>query len=112
MKFISPPGNLASKHFRFGPATKDDLFTADEVRRLLERSPERLRLFVLLMINCGMYQSDISDLGESEVDWDAGTIERPRSKTGKIVKLQALVHHLPPRATFSDRRSHQRQPAV
>ena len=91
MKSIPLPGNMASRKFRFGAGktvTKDDLFTDEEIRRLLGVSGERLRLFVLLMLNCGMYQSDVSDLGEDEVDWDAGTIERPRSKTGKVTKYK------------------------
>jgi integrase len=91
MKAISLPGNMASRKFRFGAgrtATKEELFTVDEVRRLVATSGERLRLFILLMLNCGMYQSDVSDLGENEVDWDAGTIDRPRSKTGKVAKYK------------------------
>jgi integrase len=30
-----------------------------------------------------MYQSDISDIGVDEIDWAAGTLSRPRSKTPK-----------------------------
>ena len=51
------------------------------MKSLLEKAGDRLRLFLLLMMNCGMYQSDISDLGEDEVDWEARTIRRARSKT-------------------------------
>ncbi len=50
----------------------------------------RTALYLLLMANCGMYQNDISELGEDEVDFEAGTITRPRSKTpnGPVVKYK------------------------
>ncbi len=32
------------------------------------------------MLNCEMYQGDLSDLKPSEVDWTNGTITRKRSK--------------------------------
>lgn len=41
---------------------------------------EPTNLFLLLCLNCNMYQSDISDIGEDEVDWAAGTLSRPRRK--------------------------------
>jgi integrase len=50
---------------------------------LIAKAPERLKLYLLLMLNCGMYQSDISDLKQSEVDWQKGTITRYRSKVSK-----------------------------
>jgi integrase len=43
-------------------------------------------LYILLMLNCGMYQQDIADLSEDEVDWAAGTITRPRSKRAEGAK--------------------------
>ncbi len=42
------------------------------------------------MLSCGMYQSDLSDLTEDEVDWGAGTITRSRSKTGSQVVAYKL----------------------
>ena len=33
------------------------------------------------MLNCGMYQNDVAELAESEVNWKSGTITRKRSKT-------------------------------
>ena len=84
---IPPPGNLRSRKFRFSKSrpqglSRADLFTPGEFRILLAAAGERLRLFLLLMANCGMYQGDVSDLGEDEVDWQARTITRSRSKTG------------------------------
>lgn len=59
-------------------------FTVTEVRALLtgcDGHAERTKLYLLLCVNCGFYQSDISDLVDSELDWQAGTITRSRSKT-------------------------------
>ena len=57
------------------------VFTKEEIKALLDGGPDRTRLFILLMLNCGMTQKDISDLHVSEVDWDQGRIIRRRSKT-------------------------------
>ena len=38
-------------------------------------------LYILLCLNCGMRQSDIAALRQSEVDWEAGRIRRKRGKT-------------------------------
>jgi len=54
------------------------------VRALLaacEGFSERTRLYLLLMLNCGMYQNDIAELKSDEINWKAGTITRERSKT-------------------------------
>ncbi|HCO23643.1 MAG TPA: hypothetical protein DIT97_11515 [Gimesia maris] len=56
-------------------------FTDDEIAVLLNKSKGRTKLFILLMLNCGMTQKDISDLRKNEVDLSAGRIIRKRSKT-------------------------------
>ena len=56
-------------------------FTADEVQNLLNGAVDRVKLYILLMLNCGMTQKDISDLQQSQVDWRDGRIRRRRSKT-------------------------------
>jgi integrase len=53
----------------------------DEVRRLIVAAPGQLKLHLLLMINTGMTQVDISDLRPGEIVWDQGRIIRKRSKT-------------------------------
>lgn len=57
------------------------VFTTEEIERLLKNATTRTALYILLMLNTGMTQKDISDLDFSEVDWDAGRILRKRSKT-------------------------------
>lgn len=84
LDLIPLPGNIRSRDFTFDDTPKAiPRFTKDEVRRLLEGCDgysERTKLFLLLMLNCGMYQSDISDLKPGEVDWERGIITRKRSK--------------------------------
>jgi integrase len=57
------------------------VFTTAEVKTLLSEASDRTKLYILLMLNCGMTQKDCSDLLVSEVDWNAGRIVRKRSKT-------------------------------
>lgn len=81
---IPLPGNLRSKDFTFDDSSGDiDYFTIAEIRSLMDecdRISPRTKLFLLLMLNCGMYQSDISDLKPSEVDLGRGVVTRRRSK--------------------------------
>ena len=79
---ILRPLNLDSRKHRFGSGLKA-IKTVDtkEVKRLIEIASGQLKLHILLMINCGYTQIDISDLKSSEVDWQRGRIKRKRSKT-------------------------------
>lgn len=49
----------------------------------LKRADERMRLYLLLMANCGMTQIDVSEFAPDQVDWDNGRIIRKRSKLEK-----------------------------
>ena len=76
--------NLQAEHLRIPVARKEPtVFTKDEIGILLQNANDRMSLFLLLMLNCGMYQGDIADLKASEIDWENGRIVRPRSKTRK-----------------------------
>jgi integrase len=86
MKPIPLPGNIRSRRFRFNHSapTKIETFTVEEVRELLTAChgfSDRTKLYLLLMLNCGMYQNDISELHRDEVNWSKGTLTRARSKT-------------------------------
>lgn len=96
-RLIPLPLNMGSRHFQFGngPASIET-FTVDEVRSLLSESSDRAKLYYLLMLNCGMYQGDISDLLVQEVDWKAGTITRKRSKRKKARKALEVCYKLWP----------------
>lgn len=89
---IPRPGNL--RNLRISPGKRRiEVFTVEEIKTLFkgctDRS-EKTKLYLLLMANAGMYQSDISDLGVDEVDFRSGTITRPRSKTpdGPVVRYK------------------------
>jgi len=83
-ELIDLPRNLSSKDFAFHVAPKKiRLFEIGELTSLLNAATDRTKLYILLMINCGMQQKDISDLRQDEVDWKQGRVIRKRSKTKK-----------------------------
>lgn len=59
------------------------VFTKEELKKLLESAVDRTKLYILLMLNCGMTQKDISDLKIDEIDWREGRVIRKRSKTSE-----------------------------
>jgi len=98
---MAVPGNIRSKKLVFKvPKKRIDTFSTEEVRRLIagcsDKFGERTKLYLLLMLNCGMYQSDISDLVWSEFDTKRGTITRKRSKTGDYENCPEVTWYLWP----------------
>ena len=87
------PRLLQGKSFTFELDAKEpNPATIEECQQILLAANNRMRLYALLMLNCGFTQVDISDLKQSEVDWKQGIITRKRSKTstnksGKIPKI-------------------------
>jgi len=63
-------------------AKPKQLYTADDLRKLIDGASSPLRAMVLLGINCGLGNGDISSLHESHIDLKRGTIDYPRPKTG------------------------------
>lgn len=63
---------------------------------LLAWKNDKLRLYVLLALNCAMTQKDISDLLNSEVDWKEGRIMRKRSKTSTCENTPTVNYKLWP----------------
>lgn len=57
------------------------MFEAGEVRRIIEASPQPLKAMVLLGINCGFGNTDVSSLPQSALDLKGGWVEFPRPKT-------------------------------
>ncbi len=76
------------------PVTKVVIFKKEEIATLLAKAPIRTQLYVLLMLNCGITQKDISDLDMSEVDWASGRISRKRSKTKKFAHVPEVSYLL------------------
>lgn len=76
------PRNIKSKRYSFSKTQKDPVpFTKEEVKLYLDAATEWQKLFLLLMLNAGMYPSDIGQLLQEEVEWTKGRIKRKRTKT-------------------------------
>jgi integrase len=95
-KFGFDAGLLATP-MRFGPEFKRPskkvmrlhrteqglkMFTAEEIRRLLDKAGPSMRAMILLGINCGFGNADCGNLPLSAVDLEGGIIDYPRPKTG------------------------------
>jgi integrase len=86
LRLIPLPANIRSRRFRFNhsAAAIIETFAVKEVQELLaacDGFSERTKLFLLLMLNVGMYQNDIAELRKDEINWSIGTLTRARSKT-------------------------------
>jgi len=71
-----------------------EVFTIEEVKKLLTSATDRTKLYLLLMLNTGSTQKDLSDLLPTEVDWKKGTITRKRSKTAKHKSVPTVTYIL------------------
>ena len=58
------------------------MFTADEVRRLLDAAGPQLRAMIFLAVNAGMGNTDRGRLPLSAVNLDTAWLDYPRPKTG------------------------------
>jgi integrase len=88
---------LVDRPVRFGPGFKRPskktlrlhrakqgvkLFSAEDIRRLIDAANPQLKAMMLLAINCGFGNADCGRLPLSAVDLEAGWIDYPRPKTG------------------------------
>lgn len=82
---IEVPRNLESRDMNIAAtAPAPEIFTDQELKTLFSGDLSRsLRLYLLLMLNCGFQQQDIADLRKDEFNPASGTITRQRSKTSK-----------------------------
>ena len=77
------------------PQTKIQRFETAELRSLLQSvKNDRLKLCLLLMANCGCYQTDIATIIKSEVDFRHGTLTRQRSKTRRFDDAPTIQYPL------------------
>ena len=90
------PKNLDKAEFKFEVPTPEVIqtFSKKEIIALLADAPGQLKLHLLLMLNCGHTQQDISDLKKSEIDLEAGTIKRRRSKTKSKKNVPVVTYKL------------------
>jgi integrase len=95
-KFAHDAG-LIEKPIRFGPGFKRPskktlrlerakngprMFEADELRKLLAAAKQPLKAMILLGINCGFGNTDVSTLPLEALDLGGGWVNFPRPKTG------------------------------
>jgi len=95
----SLPRNMdgASQSLNIGKSPSEVIvFSKEEINTLLGSASDRTRLYILLMLNCGMTQKDIADLRVSEVDWEEGRIIRRRSKTAERENVPVVNYVLWP----------------
>jgi integrase len=97
LKRIAAPENLHDKRLRFTIPTREvEVFSLDEIRMLMDGARDQVRLLILLALNCGMTQVDISDLRHDELDWDSGRLRRKRSKTSHHKQVPEVEYQLWP----------------
>ncbi len=89
------PRNLGTAGITAAPG-EVIVYGVKEIKLLWDAATERMRLFMLLALNCGMTQQDISDLKPTEVDWKSGEIIRKRSKTRKKKSTPTITYRLWP----------------
>ncbi len=94
LRLIDLPRNFDSKNLSIKDSpTTIIILTANEVDYLIKESQDRMRLYFLLMLNCGMTQKDIGVLQQAEVDWGDGRIVRARTKTRSQSKNVPVVNY-------------------
>jgi integrase len=89
--------DLLDRPMRFGPSFRKAskktmrlhraqqgprLFTAEELRRILDAAAMPLKAMILLGINCGFGNADCGTLPLSAVNLETGWVDYPRPKTG------------------------------
>lgn len=58
------------------------MFEAGEIRKILDVSRRPIEAMILLGLNCGFGQTDVSRLPQSALDFNTRWVDYPRSKTG------------------------------
>lgn len=83
--------------FRFRKIEKEnESIPIQEVHEVLqnEKINDRIKLYVLLAMNCGMTQTDFAKISQDEVDWVEGRIVRKRTKTRKCPNAPIVSYKL------------------
>lgn len=81
------------------------VFSDNDLQVLFENAHEKLRLFMLLGLNCCATQVDIGTLKHNDVDWQLGRIKRKRHKTAKHENVPMVEYVLWPQ-TFELLKKH------
>jgi integrase len=95
VKLIDLPRNLDLRIFNFDvTARRIKTWPVAEVRDMLKGLPDRLKLYALLALNCGMYGVDMASLRHEE--YKDGRIRRKRTKTRKGMDVPEVDYPLWP----------------
>lgn len=89
--------NLRDRKMRIGISEPEKVFFSNgEIEILLGKAGGQTRLHLILMLNCGFTQKDISDLHPDEVWLGEGRIVRKRSKGRKHATVPVVSYKLWP----------------
>jgi hypothetical protein len=93
----SLPKNIESKSLQIQVDTKTPgSLTLREIAQLCAVGSGRPLLYVLLGLNCGTTQKEVSDFQDTEVCWKTGRITRKRTKTKRSKRVPVVTHKLWP----------------
>lgn len=85
MRLIELPRNLMEPKMQFKVRPKAvERFDTKLVKETVSKLKDRLRLYSLLALNCGMLGVDMASLRWKELDQDGWRIVRKRTKTGDV----------------------------
>lgn len=89
------PRNLTSKSLRIDRETPIiEAYSIEQVQQYFVDATPQLQLYMLLALNCGMTQIDISDLKPESVNWALGTLTRKRGKTANSARVPTVTYKL------------------
>jgi len=89
------PRNLTSKSLRINREPPViEAYSIEQVQNYFVEASPQLQLYVLLALNCGMTQIDISDLKPEDVNWTRGTLTRKRGKTASSTRVPTVTYKL------------------
>jgi integrase len=80
-RLIDLPRNLDNTWDFPNKAKKVKEYDLGDIKTLLSKLPDRLKLYALLGLNCGMLSVDVGALRKDEIDFEEGRITRKRTKT-------------------------------
>jgi hypothetical protein len=91
---VTPPKNVDDKMSFTRWEAQIETYSNADIKKTVELATGQLKLHLLLMLNCGMTQKDISDLLKTQVDLQKGVIKRKRSKTKDNTKTPLVSYQL------------------
>jgi len=87
------PRNIKDLKFKV-EQTEPEPIPIEFVKQILNGPDCRAKLYVLIALNCGTTQNEVSNIRVEEVDWELGRINRKRIKTSKFEKCPRANYKL------------------